>query len=52
VLNNRSVGHQCSARAVDNATVRFADYRPLVDAWALYDNAGMQPQLLDWGVTA
>lgn len=24
-------------------------YRPLVDAWALYDNAGEQPVLLDWG---
>lgn len=24
-------------------------YRPRVDAWALYDNAGEQPVLLDWG---
>lgn len=24
-------------------------YRPLVDAWALYDNADDQPVLLDWG---
>jgi predicted ABC-type ATPase len=24
-------------------------YRPLVDAWALYDNAGSEPRLLDWG---
>jgi len=24
-------------------------YRALVDAWALYDNAGPQPVLLDWG---
>lgn len=23
-------------------------YAPLVDAWALYDNAGPQPVLLDW----
>ena len=23
-------------------------YAPLVDAWALYDNAGAQPVLLDW----
>ncbi|HAZ60435.1 MAG TPA: Zeta toxin family protein [Gammaproteobacteria bacterium] len=23
-------------------------YAPLVDAWALYDNAGAQPRLLDW----
>jgi predicted ABC-type ATPase len=23
-------------------------YAPLVDAWALYDNAGAQPGLLDW----
>ena len=23
-------------------------YAPLVDAWALYDNAGVQPVLLDW----
>ena len=23
-------------------------YAPLVDAWALYDNAGAQPLLLDW----
>lgn len=23
-------------------------YAPLVDAWALYDNAGPQPALLDW----
>lgn len=24
-------------------------YRPLVDAWALYDNAGGEPLLVDWG---
>ena len=24
-------------------------YRPLVDAWALYDNAGDEPVLLEWG---
>ena len=24
-------------------------YRPLVDAWALYDNSGAQPVLLEWG---
>ena len=24
-------------------------YKPLVDAWALYDNAGTEPRLLDWG---
>jgi predicted ABC-type ATPase len=24
-------------------------YKPLVDAWALYDNAGTEPKLLDWG---
>ncbi len=24
-------------------------YAPLVDAWALYDNAGAEPVLLDWG---
>jgi len=23
-------------------------YAPLVDAWALYDNSGAQPRLLDW----
>ena len=23
-------------------------YAPKVDAWALYDNAGTQPVLLDW----
>jgi predicted ABC-type ATPase len=23
-------------------------YAPLVDAWALYDNAGATPVLLDW----
>ena len=23
-------------------------YAPKVDAWALYDNAGAQPVLLDW----
>ena len=23
-------------------------YAPLVDAWALYDNSGIEPQLLDW----
>lgn len=23
-------------------------YAPLVDAWALYDNSGEQPELLDW----
>jgi predicted ABC-type ATPase len=25
-------------------------YRPLVDEWALYDNAGSKPQLLEEGV--
>lgn len=24
-------------------------YRPLVDAWARYDNSGPEPVLLDWG---
>lgn len=24
-------------------------YAPLVDSWALYDNSGAQPRLLDWG---
>lgn len=24
-------------------------YKGLVDAWALYDNAGTEPKLLDWG---
>ena len=24
-------------------------YRPLVDAWALYDNSGAAPMLLEWG---
>jgi predicted ABC-type ATPase len=24
-------------------------YAPLVDAWALYDNSGTEPALLDWG---
>ena len=23
-------------------------YAPLVDAWALYDNAGPEPVLVDW----
>lgn len=23
-------------------------YAPLVDAWALYDNSGVEPVLLDW----
>jgi predicted ABC-type ATPase len=23
-------------------------YRGLVDSWALYDNAGDEPQLIDW----
>ena len=23
-------------------------YAPLVDSWALYDNSGAQPRLLDW----
>lgn len=26
-------------------------YRPLVDAWVLYDNAGEEPALIDWGET-
>ncbi len=26
-------------------------YAPLVDAWALYDNAGETPTLLDWSET-
>lgn len=25
-------------------------YRPLVDAWMLYDNTGNRPRLLDWGL--
>ncbi len=24
-------------------------YKPVVDAWALYDNSGMKPVLLSWG---
>lgn len=24
-------------------------YAPLVDAWALYDNSGSRPLLVDWG---
>ncbi|MEO6422870.1 MAG: hypothetical protein ABIR84_09385 [Candidatus Nitrotoga sp.] len=24
-------------------------YRALVDAWALYDNSGEEPQLMEWG---
>jgi len=24
-------------------------YRPLVDAWVLYDNSGAAPVLLEWG---
>lgn len=24
-------------------------YKPIVDAWAVYDNSGLQPVLLDWG---
>lgn len=24
-------------------------YRPLVDSWAVYDNAVVEPQLIDWG---
>ncbi|WP_295579243.1 hypothetical protein [uncultured Lamprocystis sp.] len=27
-------------------------YRPLVDEWALYDNAGSKPQLLEEGVNS
>jgi predicted ABC-type ATPase len=26
-----------------------AAYKPLVNAWALYDNSGKEPLLLDWG---
>ena len=26
-----------------------AIYKPLVDAWALYDNSDSEPILLDWG---
>jgi predicted ABC-type ATPase len=26
-----------------------AVYKPLVDAWALYDSSGVEPVLLDWG---
>jgi predicted ABC-type ATPase len=26
-------------------------YRPLADAWVLYDNSGAQPVLLEWGET-
>ncbi len=24
-------------------------YKPMVDAWAVYDNSGMKPVLLSWG---
>lgn len=24
-------------------------YKPLVDAWILYDNSGSVPRLIDWG---
>jgi len=24
-------------------------YRPLADAWVVYDNSGAQPVLLEWG---
>jgi predicted ABC-type ATPase len=24
-------------------------YRPLVDAWVIYDNSGTEPKLLEWG---
>src|SRR5690554_2451598 len=27
-------------------------YRHAVDAWALYDNAGDEPDLIDWGETS
>lgn len=27
-------------------------YRDAVDAWALYDNAGKEPKLIDWGERA
>ena len=27
-------------------------YKPLVDEWALYDNSGTEPLVLDWGLNA
>lgn len=32
----------------DGRKIFTALYAPLVDAWALYDNSGSQPALLDW----
>ena len=37
-------------RRFDTGLDNFREcYAPLVDAWALYDNSGLQPMLLDWG---
>jgi predicted ABC-type ATPase len=36
-------------RRFDAGKQMFADvYRPLVDQWVLYDNAGDEPALMDW----
>ena len=39
----------CAARGQSFALEIQLHYKPKVDTWALYDNAGPAPQLLEWG---
>jgi predicted ABC-type ATPase len=41
---------QVIARRFASGFSNFEDiYKPMVDAWAVYDNSGLEPVLLDWG---
>ena len=45
---------RCALRSAPQAarwTISGGFYRPLADAWVLYDNSGAQPVLLEWGET-
>ena len=46
---DHSIPEDVIRRRFEAGRVNFKTlYAPKVDAWTLYDNAGAQPQLLDW----
>jgi len=50
VLGGHAVADAVVRRRYESGWRNFTGvYRPLVDEWALYDNAGSQPQLLEEG---
>lgn len=50
-LGGHAVADAVVRRRYESGWRNFTDvYRPLVDQWALYDNAGSKPQLLEEGV--